>query len=241
MLNIDLHVHTIASGYALSTVNEIALHAKEKGMKVIGITDHGPSLNSINADFIYFNVLPRLLPKKLYGIRLLSGVEANIVDENGALDLKDEILKKLDVVMAALHLGNQYNNKNDHTKAVLNAMKNKYVKILTHPYFDIDFKIDIESIAKKACEKNILLEVNISEFSKDKFNEDKRYIENLKKMIRIVKENKKKVIVNSDAHSVWEIGDDLVLEKYKKEIGLTDDMIINNYPEELEEFLGVKF
>ena len=41
---IDLHNHTIASGHAYSTIQEIAKEASNKGMKYIGITDHGPSL-----------------------------------------------------------------------------------------------------------------------------------------------------------------------------------------------------
>jgi histidinol phosphatase-like PHP family hydrolase len=65
-------------------------------------------------------------------------------------------------------------------------------------------------------------------------------LERMKKMIEMVKKAGKKVVVNSDAHFVHEIGDDSNLKKRAKELGLTEEMIINNYPKELEKFLGLK-
>jgi len=49
-------------------------------------------------------------------------------------------------------------------------------------------------------------------------------------MVQTAKDYNKKVILNSDAHTIWELADDRPIKKVKKEIGLTDKMIINNYP-----------
>lgn len=239
MLKIDLHIHTIASGHAFSTINEIVKAASEKKMTVIGIADHD---DGKNLDKHYFVALAERVPEKIFNVRVLKGVEANITAK-GELGIDEKSLKKIDFAMAAIH-SDVYIDKGEkkNTENVLKAMNNKCLKILTHPYFDVKCEINIEKIAKVACQKNIILEVNTSTLKNERFMENPRYKENLRKMIRIVKENKKKVIVNSDAHSEWEVGDDCILTpKLKKEIGLTDELIINNYPEELEKFLGVKF
>jgi histidinol phosphatase-like PHP family hydrolase len=56
---------------------------------------------------------------------------------------------------------------------------------------------------------------------------------NLRAMIDVVKKNNKKIILGSDAHNIWELADDSVLKDIKKETGLTDKLIINNFPSEI--------
>lgn len=63
-------------------------------------------------------------------------------------------------------------------------------------------------------------------------------ISNLKAVVDTVRANKKKVIVSSDGHNIWEMADDRPLEAIKTDIGLTDDLVINNYPGELMGFFG---
>ena len=58
-------------------------------------------------------------------------------------------------------------------------------------------------------------------------------------MVELVREKKAKLIINSDAHFLHEIGDDSILIELWKDINITDDLIINNYPEELNKFLGL--
>ena len=41
---LDLHTHTVASGHGYSTIQEMAAAAKEKGIRILGITEHGPSI-----------------------------------------------------------------------------------------------------------------------------------------------------------------------------------------------------
>ncbi len=79
MLKIDLHTHTIASGHAFNTIYEMAEAASKKGIKVLGITEHGPETLG-SAKEVYFECLDRV-PKKLYGVKLMFGAELNIIDE----------------------------------------------------------------------------------------------------------------------------------------------------------------
>ena len=165
MLKIDLHTHTIASGHAFNTINEMAEKASEKGVEILGITDHGPALPG-SAPMSYFLCGYRL-PKEIKGVRVLFGVEANIVDKNGKLDIPDKYLKRLDIVIAGYHnnCGLESASVEKNTQAIINAMENPLVKIISHPYNKKEkFKVDIEKLVKASCKHDVLLEVNCSYF-----------------------------------------------------------------------------
>ncbi len=240
MLKIDLHIHTIASGHANCTLVEYINQAKKNKMKTIGITDHGPANSETVVTEIYFTELMRI-PKKVKGIRILKGIEANIIGD-GQIDISSKAINQMDYVMAGMHkhagFVDQGSEKN--TAAIINLIKSGNIDILTHP-FVMNFNVDIEKIAHAACQNDVLLEVNA--FYLTGIRGPEKHLENLtnlKKIIKIVKEHKKKVIVNSDAHNIWELGDDSCLKKIKKEIGLSEDMIINNYPKLLFQQLNIK-
>ena len=84
---LDLHTHTIASGHAYSTLQEMAKAASDKGLQILGITEHAPSLPGA-CNPIYFRNL-HIIPREMYGVRLLLGAELNILDTTGRLDLDE--------------------------------------------------------------------------------------------------------------------------------------------------------
>ncbi len=239
-LKIDLHIHTILSGDSHCTLNEYIQQAKKLNMKVIGISDHGPNLPHVLSGAHFFSI--RRLPPVIDGVRVLKGIELNIINEKGDIDLSDELLKDLDYNLAAIHAdtgGFKSNNIKINTQAFVNAIKSGKVKIISHP-FHTEVETLIEPIAEAACQNNVLLELDLEYIKPRKKNE--KDMEKLRKMIQIVKKYNKKLIVNSDSHNLWDLADDTVLTpKLMKEIGLTKAMIINNYPKELEKTLGVKF
>ncbi len=82
----DMHTHSIASGHGTScTISHMAKAAAQKGLKLLGITDHGPATLGAGTPS-YFRSLT-FSPKKRFGIDLLYGAELNILDSNGTLDL----------------------------------------------------------------------------------------------------------------------------------------------------------
>ena len=97
----DLHIHTIASGHAYSTIEEIAKAAEAKSLAMVAITDHGPAMPGGPHEYYFGNL--RVLPQTIHNVKILAGVEANILDEHGSLDLRDTYLKRLDLVLAGLH------------------------------------------------------------------------------------------------------------------------------------------
>ncbi len=233
MLEIDLHIHSIHSGHAYGTFYDIVKEAIKKNMKMIAITDHGPSMDGTSG-YIHFNLGARA-PKEIEGVRILWGCEANVIDADGNLDLEEKIQKKMDVLLISLHRDSAYKggSKAANTKAIINALKNPNVKILTHPTHQ-GHECNFEEICQAATDNNVLLELNLSYLKQNPQDVDR-----FKKMIDIVKKNNKKIIVNSDAHFLHEIGDDSILKQYRDELGLTKELIINNYPEELNEFLEI--
>ncbi len=116
-MEVDLHIHTIASGHAYNTVYELAKDASEKQMKIIGIADHGPALIGGPCES-YFKCLHRI-PKELYGVRILKGIEANIVNCKGDIDISEEIIQPLHLVIAGFHGDTPYDGRRiaQHTAA----------------------------------------------------------------------------------------------------------------------------
>ena len=79
---LDVHTHTIASGHAFSTLQEMAAMAAEKGLQLLGITEHAPGIPGTCAT-IYFRNL-HVVPRQMYGVELLLGAELNITDYKGS-------------------------------------------------------------------------------------------------------------------------------------------------------------
>jgi len=119
---LDTHSHTIASGHAYNTINEMAFAAKEKGIELLAITEHGPKM-PYTCGLYYFENL-RAVRREKYGVQLLMGAEVNIVDNDGNLDLSDSILKQMDICIASLHRDCcMPGTKEQNTNAYIGAMK----------------------------------------------------------------------------------------------------------------------
>lgn len=100
-IELDVHTHTVASGHAFSSLQEMAQAAAGKGLKLLGITEHSPGIPG-TCDPIYFRNL-HVVPRQMYGIELLLGAEINILDNEGNLDLDEFYLKILDLRIAGIH------------------------------------------------------------------------------------------------------------------------------------------
>ena len=98
----DMHTHSIASGHGTScTISDMAKSASRKGLKLLGITDHGPATLAAGTAS-YFRSLT-YSPRKRFNVELLYGIELNILDVNGKVDLEQELLEKLDYSIASIH------------------------------------------------------------------------------------------------------------------------------------------
>ncbi|MBZ9634926.1 phosphatase [Clostridium sp. FP1] len=231
----DLHTHTIVSGHAYSTLMENAKYANEIGLEILGVTDHGPNMPG-SPDLWYFGNF-KVLPRELYGVKMLYGCEANIIDYEGNLDLPLDLQKGLDIMIVSMHEPLMEGGKSVdlNTAAILKAMDNPNVNILGH-LGNPKFPIHEEEIVKKAKEKNILIELNNSSFITSRIGSDK----NCTKIAKLCKEFGGKIIVNSDAHFCFSIGNFSSVEKVLKDIDMPEELIVNTNRAMLIEFLREK-
>lgn len=231
---VDTHCHTFASGHAYSTVIEIAREANNKGLEMVAITDHGPAMGGASNIFHILN--QKVIPETIYGVQILRGVEANIMDYDGNLDISDEHLAKLDIVIASLHEACIESGGIDkNTNAIIKAMENKNVDIIAHPG-NPAFPVDYEKIVKKAKETRTLIEINNSSFVSSRYGSLNNCIE----IARLCKEHEVMITVGSDSHIAFDVGRfDKAIEVLTS-VGMPEHLIVNFSTERLTELLGFK-
>ena len=226
----DLHVHTLASGHAYSTVTEIIDAAAQKGLEAIALTDHGPAMPGGPHRYHFGNLF--VLPDKDKGVEVLRGVEANIVDSDGTLDLPEVYLEMLDIVWAGLHIPClQPSTRSLNTETLLRALDHPYVDGIVHPG-NPDFAIDEKAVVQAAADKNKLLEINNSSFVIRRGSKTR-----CAEIARLVKEYGGMVAVNSDAHIARDVGrfdqgQQLVLQEQ-----LEPRHVVNTSVEKIRDFL----
>ncbi len=197
----DLHIHTVASDGNFSA-EEMAAAAKKKGYEYMAVTDHSKNVR-IAGGMDEKRLLKeiektRKIAKKIKGIKVLMGVEVDIL-EGGKLDLEDHVLKELDIVIAAVHSRFSL-DKEKQTSRILKGMDNKYVNVLAHPSGRLitsrtPLKVDFDKVFKHASENNIYLEVNTHGQRMD-LNDAH---------CRRARELGAKITVNTDAHSIEQL------------------------------------
>ena len=228
----DLHTHTIASGHAYSTLTEMIRAAADQGLELYGCSDHGPAMHgTLGADyFINFKVIPR----ELFGVKILMGAELNILDPAGSVDLSENILKKLDYAIASIH-PTCYTGKTaaENTSAYLAAIKNPYIQIIGHPD-DGRIPADYESLAAAAAEHGKLLEINNSSLSPKSFRKNSR--ENCTAMLEQCRRYRTHIIVNSDAHFYCDVGNHELAVDLLKEIGFPEELVANTSLQKAAQF-----
>jgi putative hydrolase len=228
--SIDAHTHTIASGHAYSTIQEMAKAAADKNLKILGITEHTESMPG-SCHRIYFTNL-KVIDRKMYGVELLFGAELNIIGYDGKVDLPGWIIKKLDLSVASVHnlcLG--AGTKQNNTAAVINAMKNPLIDIIGHPD-DGAFPMDYLEIAKAAKEYKTLIELNNSSLSPNSFRENAK--ENNIELLSHCKRMNVPIVIDSDAHySSW-VGNHQYADEVIKIVDFPQELIMNYYPEKFK-------
>lgn len=229
----DCHFHTISSGHAYSTLDEYAREASLKGLELIAMTDHGPAMPG-SAHVYYFHNL-KVIPDYLYEVEILKGMEANIISADGSLDITDMDPGMLDVLIASLHKPCfRPGNAEENTKALIQAMKNRYVNIIGHPD-DGRIPLDHEELARAAAEYDILLEMNNSSLRPISFRMNAR--DNYIRLLECCVKHRVSIVVNTDAHIHTDIGEFAEALQLLRQIGFPKDLVANTSVERLKKKL----
>jgi DNA polymerase (family 10) len=199
----DVHMHTTASD-GNNTIREMAEAALARGLSYIAITDHSKSLVIANGlDEVraleHIDQI-RAVDREMGGrIRVFAGIEVDILAD-GALDLDDEVLARMDVVIASIHSRFEQ-TREEMTARVLRAIENPNVRILGHPtgrqiLRREPFSVDLGQVFGRAAQLGVAMEHNASPNRLDLCDRD----------LRLARELGCKIVINTDAHDTRELG-----------------------------------
>lgn len=231
----DMHTHTIASGHGYSTVNELARAARERGLQALALTDHGPAMPG--GPHLYHFGAMRFIPDRIDGIRIFRGVEANIVDEDGSIDMPESYLPKLDFVMAGLHEACGFDNRGiaNNTKAVVNAMRHPRIKAISHSG-NPNFPVNLEEVVSCAVETGAALEINNSSLVVSR----KGSRPNCERLAELAARTGAFIIIGSDAHISQGVGDFDEAVALLKKMAIPEEQVVNSSFERLLAFLDLE-
>ena len=236
----DYHTHTRYS-HGKGTVEDNVQAALKKGLREVAITDHGP------ANFLVGIKSPQTLDKirtdidicrkKYPEIKILLGVEANIVSSQGDIDIPLHYIKKLDLLLVGLHTGiiprdvrsgvdliaknwiSRYSRAMDrkvrfiNTLAVIKAVERFPIDVIVHP--GLKLNIATTMLAEVCLRRGTVLEINSS------------HGEKTFQFVKAAAETGVKFVINSDAHSPEEVGRLERGERIARELKLETSRIIN--------------
>ena len=233
----DIHAHSIASGHATTcTITDMAKKASKAGLKLLGITDHGPATLAAGTPS-YFRSLS-YSPRKRFGVDLLFGVELNVLNTDGKVDLEKELLEKLDYAIVSMHAQNfRPLTREANTIAFLNAMKNPAVKVLGH-CDNTQYPLNYDVLVKSAKENGVILEINEASLAPYGYRGDTRY--NAFEILRCSAKHHNPIVLSSDSHGTEHIGDFTYAADFVHQAMFPESLILNNQIPALKVFLQTR-
>ncbi len=186
----DLHIHSIWSD-GTETIETLAKAAESLGYEYIAITDHSSSLKIVGGlDEEKLQRQIEEIDKLNSKVHVFKGIEVNI-RLDGQLDIPDDILSRLDIVIASIHSP----GREDMTERILSAIQNKHVHIIGHPtgrklFRREEYPLNLDRIFEEAADNGKIFEMNANPIRLD-----------LKDIyIKKAIEYGCKLAINSDAH-----------------------------------------
>ena len=228
----DLHCHTTWSD-GRASVEEMGRAARERGYDYMAICDHSPAVGAVRGltpdDLRRQAVEIAAANEALAPFRVLRGIECDILPD-GRLDLPDDVLAELDWVQASVH-GGQRMPAPQMTRRVEEALRNPYVRCLSHPtgrYINRrpENALDLDRIFEVALEEGVALEVNGLPLRLDLSGG------HVRNALRAGVE----IVCSTDAHSVVGLGNMVLAVATARRGWATAANVVNTRP--LEEILG---
>ncbi len=234
----DYHTHTIYS-HGKGTIEENVEAARKIGLKILAISDHGPGHMGFGIKKRKYKEMRKIIDElnsKYDDIEILLGLEANVLDIEGHLDVDDEMLEMNDILLAGYHFGsrpvrvvrdllhhasNYFSKDGKHderlmhanTESLVNAMKRYNIDVITHP--GAKGPIDVKRVAEAAAETGTALEINA--------NHGFLTVNQIKEAMKY----DIKFSINSDAHHPKDIGNVAKAVRRAEAAGLKHDRILN--------------
>lgn len=228
----DLHTHTIASTHAYSTVTENTAEAHRVGLKIMAVTDHGPMME--DTPHIWHHLNYASIPRVINDVFVVRGIEANIIDNKGALDIDTEFYDRLEWIIASYHWGG--GTKNEVTESYIRLSQNPRVCCLGHTDSP-SFEYDIREVCKACHDNETAIELNVARIRDEKKVKAREFY---KKLLSVCAEEKTFVVVNTDSHFWSAIGDFEPAVKLISQTGFPEELLLNADEERLKRFITQK-
>lgn len=235
----DYHTHTVYS-HGTGSIMDNVIAARKKGLSELAITDHGIrhfAYGVRKKDIARMRDEIDRINDNSEGIKVLLGMECNIISTDGDIDMNDSIRKYLDILLVGFHMmvlpktvrdtfniyGRNYLSKIFHlgtegikelnTESMIKAIRKHKIDIITHPGTRIP--LDTTLIAKEAVKAGTALEIN----SHSSFMRAEHVIAAAREGVKFV--------IDSDAHSPKDVGNLKNGLSIAMDAGLTGEQIIN--------------
>ncbi|CPR20745.1 phosphatase [Brenneria goodwinii] len=231
MYPVDLHMHTVASTHAYSTLHDYIAEAKKKGIRLLAITDHGPDMADAPHYWHFMNM--KVWPRVVDGVGILRGIEANIKNVEGDIDCTGPMLDQMDLIIAGFHEPVfPPQDKETHTAAMIATMANGDAHIISHPG-NPKFPVDIGAIAEAAAKYDVALELNNSSFTHSRKGSEP----NCRAIAEAVRDAGGWLSLGSDSHIAFSLGNFTQCERILQEVNFPQERILNVTPRRILDFL----
>jgi len=232
---VDTHTHTYASGHAYSTLIENAKSASENGLKIFCSTDHAETMPG--APHYWFFANQKILPRFLSGVGVIRGIESNILNIEGDVDIHPTLHAKLDWVIASFHEPVfRPIDKASHTDTLINVIRSGQVDALGHlgnPSFDFDFYQVLEC----ARDHHVAIEINNSSLKgHSRIGSADRCLD----IAKVAKEVGNYVTTGSDAHFCVDIGRLEKVSHMLDEVDMPTSQVITYTAHQFMDFLKLR-
>ena len=228
---VDPHVHTVVSGHSWSTLSDYVAQAKHIGMKGFCVTEHGPATPNGPPEFIPQTQM--MLPHNYDGISIFRGLEADIIDFEGKLDVRNSYLEMLEFCIASIHsFGLKGGTANQNIDAYMAALSNPHVDMIGHP--DVpQVPCSLEALVLETKKYNKLIEINTASLSPHR----KNCRDNLLEIARLSMHHEVRICVSSDAHCHTLLGSFGPTLELLDEICFPSELIVNYSLERFQSYI----
>ncbi|MBN1983087.1 MAG: PHP domain-containing protein [Chitinivibrionales bacterium] len=230
MISVDFHSHTFFSQCGIHTHIEMLTRARDKGMRALAVTDHGPAMNS--------RIVPPFfdrLENPVEGIRLIKGIECNVfLDAPGTIDVPKHFGRHLELILVGIHPNVAVGrHASEYTSLLVAAIEaNPCIDVISHPD-EKEYPLNFEILAESAKQAGVALELN---------NSKSLYKRSVPAVTLTLIQACKKVgccmAISSDAHAIHEIGCDEQVRPLLEQVQFPEELIVNSTPEKAFAFIA---
>lgn len=230
-IEFDMHTHSVFSGHAYSTLEEMVAFTRRSDLRGFCLTDHSPRAGS-GMDR-YLPLTFGTMPGEIDGVRVYYGMEVDVLDEHGGLALSREMSKTLQFGIFGFHETTMKPGRNiaDYTAAVEAAFADPYYDLFAHPCRE-RFPVDAKAVVCAAKRRDKLIELN-ENCLRHQSDGGKNY----RRLLKLCREHDVRIAVNSDAHFSRKIGAVEVAIALLREMDFPMELVVNATLTSVEKYM----